>query len=131
MPLPGWLARFNRRVSNPALRPLLDLLPYFGVVLHRGRKSGRVYRTPVMAFPRHDGFAMALTYGRRVDWLRNVLAASGCRLVYRGRPVDLVNPTVLPLRDVASAIPGWVRAILRLLRVENALLLRDKSSAQP
>jgi deazaflavin-dependent oxidoreductase (nitroreductase family) len=123
VPFPGWLARFNRRVTNPALRPLAHRLPYFGVVLHRGRSTGRPYRTPVNAFPERDGFLIALTYGRDVDWVRNVIAADGCRLVHRRRTVDLTGPRVIPLREEPGAIPAWIRGILRGLGVREVLRL--------
>jgi deazaflavin-dependent oxidoreductase (nitroreductase family) len=123
MPLPGWLARFNRRVTNPALRPVAGSLPYFGVVHHRGRGTGRVHRTPVNVFPHGSRFVIALTYGADVDWVKNVLAAGGCRLVHRGRTVDLVGPTIRPLRDEAPAIPAPIRTLLRALGVDEVLLL--------
>src|SRR5919106_968840 len=126
MPLPGWLARLNRRVTNPAARPVAGRLPLFGVVLHRGRGTGRIYRTPVNVFPNGDGFVIALTYGRDVDWVKNVIAAGGCGLVHRGRTVDLGDPKVLPLRDDTVAIHGWVRAILRTMGVDQALLGRPR-----
>ena len=49
MPLPPGLARFNRSVTNHVTRPLIAHLPYGAVVVHRGRRSGREYRTPVLA----------------------------------------------------------------------------------
>lgn len=123
MPLPGWLARFNRRVTNPALRPVAGRLPYFGVVVHRGRTTGLLYRTPATAFPHRDGFVIALTYGRDVDWVKNVIAEGGCRLVHRGRTIHLTGPRVLSLRQEDQAIPGWIRGILRLLKVDEVLHL--------
>jgi len=123
VPLPGWLARFNRRVTNPTLRPVAGRLPYFGVVVHRGRTSGRVHRTPVTAFPYRDGFLIALTYGRDVDWVKNVMAEGRCGLIHRGRAVDLTGPKVLSLRQNDQAMPGWMRGILRLLKVEEVLHL--------
>jgi deazaflavin-dependent oxidoreductase (nitroreductase family) len=99
-------------------------LPYFGVVIHRGRATGRVHRTPVNAFPHGDGFVIALTYGSDVDWVKNVLAARGCRLIHRGQAVDLVEPTILRLREDIRAIPGWIRGILRILGVDQLLRLR-------
>jgi hypothetical protein len=41
---------------------------------HRGRKSGNLHRTPILAFPIIEGFDFALTYGRNVDWVKNLLA---------------------------------------------------------
>jgi deazaflavin-dependent oxidoreductase (nitroreductase family) len=110
-------------VTNPAIRPVAGRLPYFGVVVHRGRSTGRVYRTPVTAFPYRDGFVVALTYGRDVDWLKNVIAEGGCRLVHRGRTIHLTGPRVLSLRQEDQAIPGWIRGILRLLTVDQILRL--------
>jgi deazaflavin-dependent oxidoreductase (nitroreductase family) len=128
MPLPGWLARFNRRVTNPALRPVAERLPYFGVVVHVGRSTRRVYRTPVNAFPHRNRFVIALTYGPDVDWVKNVIAAGGCRLIHRGRAVDLKAPRILPLREETSAIPHWVRGMLRALGVGQVLRLETPSA---
>ena len=94
------------------------------VVIHRGRTAGLLYRTPVTAFPYRDGFLIALTDGRDVDWVKNVIAEGGCRLIHRGRAVDLTGRGVLSLRQEDQAIPCWVRGILRLLRVDKVLHLR-------
>ncbi|MDP8930166.1 MAG: nitroreductase family deazaflavin-dependent oxidoreductase [Actinomycetota bacterium] len=110
-------------MTNHALRPLATRLPYFGVILHQGRVSGSLYRTPVNAFPHGDGFLVALTYGRDVDWLKNVHVAGGCRLIHRGRTLDLVGPVILPLQD-SQAIPSWIRGILRLIDVSEAVHLQ-------
>jgi deazaflavin-dependent oxidoreductase (nitroreductase family) len=125
VPLPGWLARFNRRVTNPALRQVAGRLPYFGVVVHRGRTTGRVYRSPVTAFPYRDGFLIALTYGREVDWVKNVIAQGGCQLILRRRAVDFTRLRVLSLQEL-QAIPfrGWIQGILQLLRVDEVLHLQ-------
>ncbi len=130
MPLPGWLARLNRRVTNPALRPLAARLPYFGVVLHRGRASGRLYRTPVNAFAHRDGFEVALTYGRDVDWVKNVLAAGACRLIHRGRAVELASPKILPLQD-SQAIPTPIRRLLHEIGVSEVVHLEAVSPDEP
>ena len=89
-----------------------------------------MYRTPVNAFPHEGGFVIALTYGDDVDWVRNVRAARGCGLIHRGRLVDLADPRVVTLDEAADAIPGWVGAILRVLGVEQALLLHAASTSR-
>ncbi len=68
IPLPRSVARFNRRVTNRVLGPLAPRLPGFGVVVHRGRRSGRAYRTPVNVFARPGGVVVALAYGPNSDW---------------------------------------------------------------
>ncbi len=84
MPLPAWLGRFNRRVTNHVAGPLAGRLPGFAIVIHTGRRTGRRYRTPVNLFRSDDDFVIALTYGALGDWVRNVLAAGGCEVETRG-----------------------------------------------
>src|SRR6266508_1110713 len=86
MPLPQGLGRFNRLVTNPVTRTFAGRVPGFAIVVHRGRTSGRRYRTPVNAFARPDGgYTLALTYGPDAQWVRNVLAQGGCTLEATGR----------------------------------------------
>jgi deazaflavin-dependent oxidoreductase (nitroreductase family) len=123
MPLPERLARFNRRVTNPAVRTFAGWVPGLGIVVHRGRTSGRKYRTPVNIFRRYGGgYVIALTYGRDTQWARNVLAAGGCTVLTTGRRVDLVAPRVVhdPSRRL---VPPPIRIILRQLGVEDFMLL--------
>lgn len=39
-------------------------LPGFGILTHIGRKSGKVYRTPVNVFRAPEGFLITPTYGQ-------------------------------------------------------------------
>ena len=73
---------FNKHILNKVLRQFVNL-PFgpFALVKHSGRKSGKGYETPIMAFPIQGDFMIALTYGPQVDWYQNVLAAGGCKLV--------------------------------------------------
>jgi deazaflavin-dependent oxidoreductase (nitroreductase family) len=128
MTLPAWLARFNREVSNPLLAPAAARLPYFGVLVHRGRASGRPYRTPVNAFPVPDGFVVALTYGPATDWVRNVLAAGECEMVHRGRRVRLIAPRILGRTEGRSRVPAPVRPLLDLLGVDSFLRLERRAA---
>src|ERR671912_3039229 len=63
MAVSATLARLNRRAINPLVRAFAGRLPPLALVIHRGRVSGRVYRTPVLAFPADDRFLVALFYG--------------------------------------------------------------------
>jgi deazaflavin-dependent oxidoreductase (nitroreductase family) len=120
MPLPRWLARFNRHATNRVLGPLAMHLPYFGVVVHTGRKTHRQYRTPVNVFPRPGGYVIVLTYGPGSDWVRNVLAAGGCALETRGRTVRLTRPRLYH-DERRRAVPAFVRVVGRLGRVAHFL----------
>src|SRR5580692_12000143 len=71
-----WVAAFNLAVTNRITSRFAGRLPGFGIVTHVGRKSGKVYRTPVNVFRAPEGFLIALTYGRESEWVRNVVTAS-------------------------------------------------------
>ena len=89
MAIPRTVGRWNKVGLNRVTRRIAPWLPGFGVVVHRGRRSGRTYRTPVNVFPTGHGYRFALTYGADTDWVKNVLAAGGCQLETRGRVVRL------------------------------------------
>jgi deazaflavin-dependent oxidoreductase (nitroreductase family) len=128
VPIPRAVARFNLAVTNPVLMPLARRLPGFAVVTHVGRRSGRTFRTPVNLF-RHGGhYAIALTYGRDSQWVRNALAADGIDVQTRGRHLRLGSPSVVhdPTR---SLIPPPARWVLRLAGVDDVLVLRERPVA--
>jgi len=109
--------RFRRaatRFVDPVLRPLAAWLPAFGVITHRGRRSGRTYRTPVNVFRRGDEYLFFATYGSEVDWVQNVLAAGGCSLRTRGHDVTLIEPELITDPELTLA-PPFVRFVERRL----------------
>lgn len=111
MPAPRWVAKLNKAALNKATRRIAAWAPGWAVVIHRGRKSGRVFRTPLWAFRRGDAFVIALTYGSESDWVRNVMAAGGCELESRGRRYRLANPRAY--RDTEAAdMPAPIRFML-------------------
>lgn len=123
MPLPKRLARFNRHVTNRVVGPMAAQLPGFAVVTHVGRRSGRVYRTPVNLFREGERYVIALTYGADSQWVSNVLAAGAVDVETRRRSVHLVAPEVV--RDAErSLVPAPVRPLLRLARVSEFMVLR-------
>ncbi len=126
MPLSRRIARFNRRVTNPIARRIAGRVPPFVIVSHRGRRSGKTYRTPVMAFREHDGgYVIALTYGPGTDWVRNVLAAEGCDLVRGGKTGRLTQPLLVDAADPPDELPVPVRWVLRGLNVRAYLRLAE------
>jgi deazaflavin-dependent oxidoreductase (nitroreductase family) len=91
-----WRIRpFTTHIINPATRLFAGLMPGFGLLTYRGRKTGRVYHLPINVFRRGDQYIFALTYGSDSQWVKNVLAAGGCQIRTRGRDVRLVNPELI------------------------------------
>jgi deazaflavin-dependent oxidoreductase (nitroreductase family) len=95
MPAPEALRLFTVHILNPILRPFAGHLPGFATVVYVGRTSGKTYRTPVNVFVRDGEFVFALSYGSKVNWVQNVMAASGCNLEYRGKKFRLTDPRVI------------------------------------
>ena len=122
MPAPRSMARFNKRFTNRIALRVAGHLPGFAIVYHTGRRSGRVYRTPVNAFHPDEDYIIALTYGPESDWVKNVLAAGSCELRSRGRRIRLSAPRIET--DHGS---GWapfpVRFILGLANVPQYMRL--------
>ena len=118
------LAQFNRLAFNRVVRTFAGRrLSPVAVVVHRGRRSGRRYRTPVLAFGIDGGYVVALFYGADRDWVRNVLAAGACTLERGGRRVELTAPRMLDADDGMALLPLPMRPALRLLRVRRVLRL--------
>jgi deazaflavin-dependent oxidoreductase (nitroreductase family) len=117
-----WVAAFNLAVTNRITSRFADRLPGFGILTHAGRKSGKLYRTPVNVFRAPEGFLIALTYGRESEWVKNVLAAGGCELETRGVGYRLSAPTIVhdPTRRRFS-FP--VRTILGLIGANDFMQL--------
>lgn len=122
MPLPQAVARFNRRATNRFTGVFADRLPGFGIVIHKGRRSGRTYRTPMNVFRAGNDCLIALTYGAETDWLRNVLAAGGCEIVTCGQRISLAHPRLITDPHMPWA-PLPVRLILRAMGVTEYLRL--------
>ncbi|WP_254849156.1 nitroreductase family deazaflavin-dependent oxidoreductase [Mycobacterium sp. GA-1841] len=97
-------------MTNPLQRLWASRLPYMAVIEHTGRKSGKAYRTPVMAFVDAKAISVVLNYGEKSDWVRNVQAAGNAGVVHRGKRYHLTKPRIIPATDqkarlVASLAP--------------------------
>lgn len=123
MVLPRALAKLNRRVTNPLLGRLVGRVAPMAMVVHKGRKSGRPYRTPVWAFERDNVYRIALTYGRDVDWVKNITAAGGFELETKGTVVLLIEPRV-DNDPSARWAPLGVRQALKLMSATDYLQAR-------
>lgn len=124
MPFPKAMTGVNRRVLNPAMRHLAGRVPLMGIVQHRGRTSGRSYETPVLFFRSGDRFVIALTYGRDVDWVRNVVAAGEVTIRHRGRDLQAIAPQIRTDDTGGVSLPWLVRQILGRANVHDYLHLR-------
>lgn len=103
------------------------VFPLYGVIEHRGRRSGKVFRTPVVVKPTDDGFIVPMPYGERTDWYRNLLAAGGGVIRWNGREYQVHEPEVI--RDAPTTAPSFnafERAMMRRFDINRAVHLRHR-----
>ncbi len=124
--IPRRVARFNRVVTNPIQLRYAWLLVPWAVICHRGRRSGRPYRTPVLAFERGRTVAVVILYGERSDWVQNVLAGNA-QLVRAGRTYELAGPHLVEARR-AGSLPPAARALGHL---SQKLLVAELGARRP
>jgi deazaflavin-dependent oxidoreductase (nitroreductase family) len=117
------MRRVNRAVTNPVIGILAGSVPPLAIVHHTGRKSGKSYRTPVLAFPTDDGYLSPLPYGTDTDWCRNVIEAGDCTLERLGKKVRLSNPRIVEGEEALPLLPALLRPGLRLASLPGYLLL--------
>jgi len=132
--VPGFVERIVRpltRVLNPLIMRFAGgwWFPMFSVLRHRGRRSGRLYSTPVSAMPRGEFFWLGLTFGEDAAWARNILAAGECELRYRGSDYHLLEPAVLDASTARSALPPVMAFGLAMLGVPKVLRMRPAVKA--
>jgi deazaflavin-dependent oxidoreductase (nitroreductase family) len=112
---------FNRLVLRLAGT---RLLPLYGVIEHRGRRSGTLYRTPVVVRPSGDGFLVPMPWGEGTDWYRNVRGAGGCVIRWKGRDYTMVRPEVLGDPQTARAgFSAFERMAMARLGIDRSLRL--------
>ena len=117
--------RFHRAVGNPLqMRSAGAPGRYASVLRHQGRTTGRTYETPVWAVPTEDGFVIAIVYGSRTDWLKNVLASGAAAIVLDGATYAVDQPEIVPMDSARAYFPARIRRTQRLVRVDRCLRVR-------
>src|SRR2546425_6308835 len=111
------------RALNPFLLPLAGtgLVPIWGVVGHRGRRSRRAYLTPVAVFATSEGFVIPLPFGDRTDWCRNLVAAGGGTMKWKGVEYTVTEPEIVDAVAALGAFPRVVRPLVRAFGITRVL----------
>lgn len=114
------------RAFNPVGRALAGhrWLKLYGLLVHRGRTSGREYRTPLVIRPIDGGFVIPLPFGDSTQWAKNLFAAGTGRIVWNGRNYDVDAPEIID--DVAArpALSGSQRAAVGRLGLGSFVRVR-------
>lgn len=113
------------------LRPLAGRRAFglWAIIEHRGRSSGTVRRTPVVARPIPGGFVIPLPFGGGTQWARNVMAAGAATLTWRGEQWSVAAPRVLSLAEAAAAFDPLQRWLSTRLGIVTYLEVRTVDDA--
>jgi deazaflavin-dependent oxidoreductase (nitroreductase family) len=118
--LKNTLNRLTTRVARSGHGP-------FSLIRHVGRTSGRTYETPVILVRVPEGFIAELTFGDKVDWYRNVVAAHGCTVVHHRADHRVTRIERCDARDGRAVYPTPFRQLLTVLHREEYRLLRTET----
>jgi deazaflavin-dependent oxidoreductase (nitroreductase family) len=120
MPISNQTRFFNKRFTNKLFLPTAGtrFSPY-ALLIHKGRKTGKLYMIPVVTARQGSRFIFALAYGLDVDWYRNVTAAGGCELHWKGVEYLLSNPRELDQVEGRKAFGKFVEMLFRWRKVSN------------
>jgi deazaflavin-dependent oxidoreductase (nitroreductase family) len=117
------------RIFNPLVLGLAGtrLLPLYGVLYHRGRRSGAIYHTPVVVRQSDGGFIVPMPWGESTDWFRNVRAAGACVIRWKGREYAMHQPRVIDAAETAAAFGGFSRVMMHRLGIRVCLRLEHRA----
>jgi deazaflavin-dependent oxidoreductase (nitroreductase family) len=127
----GTIRKTNRTLFNPLqLKSAGNPGSYASVVRHEGRKTGRTYETPVVAIPTEDGFVIALPYGSKADWVKNVLAGGRATIVHDGSAYRVEKPELVAMADAADSFPLPNQRIQRSFGVDQCLRVSGRDPVE-
>ena len=119
--------RLFTRVMRPlALRSAGREGTATSVVRHVGRRSGQAYQTPIVVARHDDSFLIALPYGERTDWLKNVLAAGSATITADGRSYEVDRPQVIPMAEATAHFRSREQRMHRQFHVGTALQVHQR-----
>jgi len=117
------------RLVNPLVLRIAGRrhVPVVGIVRHRGRKTGRLYATPLGIRPAAaGGFVMPLTFGEAAGWYRNIVATGWCVVTWRGEDHTVANPVIVDRGAALPAFPRYEQLALRAIGINQFVWLRPQ-----
>ena len=104
--------------------------PIWAAVEHRGRRSGQTFTTPVaIAASTPDSLYIALAWGPGTDWVRNLQAAGGGTVRWKGESYAVTEPIIVGAEEPLAAARPMQRRMLTRWKLEHYLRLHRKSAA--
>jgi deazaflavin-dependent oxidoreductase (nitroreductase family) len=103
------------KILNPVIMRLAGRRHFHmaAQISHTGRRSGRIYVTPVGARLHGEVIVIPLTFGNQSDWSRNVAAAGGCSIRLDGRDYRATQPEFLSRDEARELIRPMYSPVMR------------------
>ena len=118
---PAAARRFNQLAVKVAGS---RFFPLWAAVEHRGRRSGRTYTTPVaIAASTADAIYIGLPWGPSTDWVRNLRAAGGGTVRWKGVAYAVTDPAVVTSAEPLAVAKTLQRLVLPRMGLEHFLRL--------
>ena len=118
------------KVLNPLIRKFAGMrfMSMAALIWHTGRRSGRLYSTPTGAHVRGDDCLVPLTFGSESDWSKNLRAAGGGQMRWKGRDYEITAPVVHRAEDIKPLVKNLFsppeRLGFKVLGLKGFLYLR-------
>ena len=108
--------RFMSRIANPGITHVAGTRWFsaFGLLVHRGRRSGRRFVSPVGVGGKGGGFLIPLTFGERSHWYLNVVAAGEGSIKWKGKERRVGHARVVAAADAKGAFSPALWLLLSL-----------------
>jgi deazaflavin-dependent oxidoreductase (nitroreductase family) len=121
------LRTFVKHFVNQVLHNLVRSSPGpFALLRHVGRRSRKTHEIPIMVWRVEDGFVIVLTYGRHVDWLRNLQAASQESLRWHKWEYVFQKPIFIDAKTAEQALPPLIKRAIQLRGEHEFVKLPDQ-----
>ena len=120
------------RLVNPLVLRIAGRrhMPVVGIIHHRGRKTGRPYATPLGIRPATaGGYVMPLTFGESAGWYRNIAAAGGGIITWRGADQTVTSPVIVDRTTALPAYPRYEQLALRAIGINQFVWLRPEPAS--
>jgi hypothetical protein len=127
--------RFSFRRATKAFNPIGRALAghrwftLYGLLVHRGRTSGREYRTPLVIRPVDGGFVIPMPFGDSTQWAKNLFSAGGGQIVWNGRTYEVDAPEVIDQETAAPSFSGSQRAAVERFGLGSFMRVRIASES--
>jgi deazaflavin-dependent oxidoreductase (nitroreductase family) len=117
----------NKYVGNPLFMHIAGKTnTSFAVITHIGRKSGKLFKTPIIVRRVDEGFVAALTYGPTVNWYQNIVKAQHCIVLWHNKQYTSNKIESISTEKGLAAFPFPFNIVLKKRGTKDFILLKTE-----